>query len=185
MNLDLSEISQREGMRVSLDVDQPSLADADFTCVEPVRGRVTFTNCGDLLLIDGTATTTVELPCDRCLEPARLATTVTLEERFPLDEVTRPRLPAEEDAEFDNTLATVIHLEAGKPILNLDELIRQQVVMDLPIQVLCVPECRGLCPRCGANRNQVECGCPADEASSPFAALAALLPQSENGHTPD
>jgi uncharacterized protein len=185
MKLDLSEISQRDGMRVAVDVDQPCLEDAHFACAEPVRGKLTFTNGGELLVIDGTVRTTVELPCDRCLEPARLPTEVTIEEAFPLSEVLHPRLPDEEEAEFDNTLATVIHLDAGKPILNLDELIRQQIVMQLPIQTLCDPECRGLCPQCGANLNQGACNCPEDHSTSPLAGLATLLRDEENGRDPN
>lgn len=185
MKLDLSEISQRPGMRVVVDVDQPCVEGADFGCAEPVRGQLTFQNGGDLLLIDGNIRTTVELPCDRCLEPARLPAEVAMEERFPLQEVMHPRLPTEEDAEFDNTLATVIHLDAGKPILNLDELIRQQLVMNLPIQILCDPDCRGLCSQCGANLNEGDCGCAPDTTASPFAGLAALMHDEENGHAPD
>jgi uncharacterized protein len=109
---------------------------------------------------------------------------VPIEERFPLAEVLHPRLPTEEEVEFDNTLATVVNLEAGKPILNLDELIRQQVVMNLPIQILCDPVCRGLCPTCGANLNQGDCACEPDAAASPLAGLAALLRDGENGHAP-
>ncbi len=184
MKLDLSEISQRAGMRTVVDIDLSSVEEADFTCAAPVRGQLTFTNGGELLLIDGTVATILELPCDRCLEPARLPTEVTVEERFPVEEVLQPRLPAEEEAEFDNTLATVIHLDAGKPILNLDELIRQHLVMNLPIQILCDADCRGLCPHCGSNLNEGGCGCAADAAPSPFAGLAALLPEGENGHTP-
>jgi uncharacterized protein len=184
MKLDLSEISQRANMRVVVDVDQPGVEEAEFGCAEPVRGQLTFVNGGDILLIDGTVRTTVELPCDRCLEPARLPMEAAIEERFPLEEVLLPRLPTEEDVEFDNTLATVIHLEAGKPILNLDELIHQQLVMNLPIQILCDPACRGLCVHCGANLNQGDCACEPDEVALPLSGLAALLQHEENGHTP-
>lgn len=180
MKVDLSEITQRQGMRVALDVDQPCVEEAHFRCAEPVRGRFTFTNSGNLLLIDGSVQTTVELPCDRCLEPARLPAQITIEERFPLEEVLHPRLPAEEEPEFDNTLATVIHLDAGRPILNLDELIRQQLVMNLPIQILCDPECRGLCPQCGANLNRGACACEPDTVDSPLAGLATLLEDEES-----
>jgi uncharacterized protein len=77
----------------------------------------------------------------------------------------------------------VIHLDAGKPILNLDELIRHHLITNLPIQVLCQQECRGLCPRCGANLNQGDCDCPVETIDSPFAGLAALL-NDEDGRTP-
>ena len=94
MKLDLSEISQRPGMRVVVDVDQPCVEEAHFGCAEPVRGQLAFANGGELLLIDGKVRTAVELPCDRCLEPARLPTAVIVEERFPLLEVALGRRPA-------------------------------------------------------------------------------------------
>jgi uncharacterized protein len=57
--------------------------------------------------------------------------------------------------------------------------------MDLPIQVLCDPNCRGLCSQCGANLNEGDCGCAPDTTASPLAGLAALMHVEENGHAPD
>jgi len=69
--------------------------------------------------------------------------------------------------------------------LNLDELIRQQIVMNLPIQVLCDANCRGLCSHCGSNLNQGACDCETEAVDSPFAGLATLLREDENGRSPE
>src|SRR3954454_16157407 len=53
MLLDLSEIVIRQGMRVGHDVDQPSVEDPDLVFSEPLQGRLTFVNSGDLLSING------------------------------------------------------------------------------------------------------------------------------------
>jgi len=49
--------------------------------------------------------------------------------------------------------------------------VTEQVILSVPMKVVCRPDCRGLCPVCGANRNTGECQCPAAPADSPFASL--------------
>jgi uncharacterized protein len=180
MQLDLSEIVLRPGMRSAVTVDEPGAPDADLEYLEPVRGDLRFQNGGSLLLIDGEVSTTLRLQCGRCLEPVTWPVTIRLEERFPLEEVLNPSAPPEEDEEWDTTVSSVVHLDAGKPVLDLDELIRQQLITELPLQVLCSESCRGLCPQCGANLNQGECDCAPDAADSPLAALGALLDEERN-----
>jgi uncharacterized protein len=168
-------------MTSSVDVDEECLADPEIVCLEPIQGRVDFRNSGNLLLIDGEVAATVELTCDRCLEAVPWSTTVHLEERFPLADVIHPPREPTEDQEFDNTVSSVVHLDASKPILDLDELIRQQLITQIPMQVLCDEACRGLCPQCGANLNTNPCECPSEEADSPLSALSSLLEEDGNG----
>jgi len=175
MQLDLSEIVSRPGMRSAVSLDEAGVPDPDLVFLTPVRGRVGFQNSGDLLLIDGEVETTLELTCNRCLEPIRWPVTLRLEERFPLEEVLNPSAPPEAGGDWDTTVSSVIHLDAGKPILDLDELIRQQLITEIPLQSLCDEACRGLCPHCGANLNAGPCACPEETAGSPFAVLAELI----------
>jgi uncharacterized protein len=181
MTLDLSEIVHHTGMTSSVDVKQECLNDPEIICLEPLEGRIDFRNSGNLLMIDGDVAATVELTCDRCLEAIPWTTTLHLEERFPLEDVINPPREPTEEQEFDNTVSSVVHLDASKPILDLDELIRQQLLTQVPMQVLCDEACRGLCPHCGANLNQGPCACPAEEEDSPLAALSALLEADGNG----
>jgi DUF177 domain-containing protein len=179
MTLDLSEIVHHTGMASRVDVNQECLNDPEIICLEPLEGRIDFRNSGNLLMIDGDIATTVELTCDRCLEPVAWTTTLHLEERFPLEDVIHPPPEPTEEQEFDNTVSSVVHLDASKPMLDVDELIRQQLLTQVPMQVLCDEACRGLCPHCGANLNQGPCACPAEKEDSPLAVLSVLL--EENG----
>ncbi|MBM3459685.1 MAG: DUF177 domain-containing protein [Armatimonadetes bacterium] len=77
-------------------------------------------------------------------------------------------------------MSTIVHLDQGRPILDLDELIRQWIVCGLPLRTLCSEECAGLCSTCGVNLNDGRCRCEAQQASSPFAALASLLETDPN-----
>jgi uncharacterized protein len=185
MILDLSEIVHHPGMNSSVEIRQECLDDPEIVCLEPLEGRVEFRNAGSLLMIDGDVAVTVELTCDRCLTAVPWPTTVHLEERFPLTDVIHPPREPTADQEFDNTVSSVVHLEASKPILDLDELIRQQLLTQVPMQVLCDEACRGLCPRCGANLNESACACPAETEDSPLAALSSLLEDDGNGKRGD
>jgi DUF177 domain-containing protein len=66
--------------------------------------------------------------------------------------------------------------------LDLEPMVRDAVLLELPQAPLCRPECKGLCPTCGADRNVEDCGC-ADPVGDPrWAALAALrFPESDVG----
>jgi uncharacterized protein len=182
MQLDLSEIVTRSGMRSRVEVDQERIDDEELRFAEPLVGQLTFENSGDLLSILGRVRTVLEIPCARCLADVRVPLELAIEERLPLDEVIHPNTPPAEGAEFDTLVSTIIHLEQGRPILDTDELIRQQILPEIPIQTLCGGACRGLCPHCGHDLNQGPCACPPDNAEGALASLGALLKE-RNGAT--
>ena len=55
--------------------------------------------------------------------------------------------------------------------IDLREPLREQLLLHLPEYVACREECRGLCPHCGANRNETECGCVSERLPGPWDAL--------------
>ena len=59
--------------------------------------------------------------------------------------------------------------------IDLTPLVHEQIILALPTRPLCGEACRGLCPRCGANLNAGDCGCPAAPADPRFAVLHALM----------
>lgn len=185
MLLDLSEIVIREGMKSRVDVDQGSLPEPDLKFVEPVVGHVNFQNSGDLISIGGNLKTVVEIACARCLADVRVPLEVKIDERIPIDDITHPDRPQDEDAGFETIVSSVVHLDAGKPIFDLDEFMRQQVLTEVPIRALCGAACRGLCPNCGADLNQGPCACPQERENSPLSALAALLEGEGNAANSD
>jgi len=64
--------------------------------------------------------------------------------------------------------------------LRLDDAMLGALWLEMPMRALCAPDCKGLCPRCGANRNRSTCTCQKElPAKHPFSALAALLNQDE------
>ena len=75
---------------------------------------------------------------------------------------------------YDPFLTPERAVEMGVEKVDLDDLLRQQLYLSLPVKNLCAEECRGLCPGCGANLNQADCTCGAGEDRSPFAVLRQL-----------
>lgn len=129
------------------------------------------------LYLEGSVEGRVELECARCLtryfHPLREDFRLVLE---PAGD----RVPAEPEAAealARDGLALLDELDAGLfrgPEIELGAWLREVVALALPVKPLCREDCRGLCPRCGADRNREDCGCEETRPNSPFAALAAL-----------
>jgi uncharacterized protein len=63
--------------------------------------------------------------------------------------------------------------------LDMDEELREALILSFPMRVLCDEDCQGLCPKCGKRRAEGSCDCPTKEIDPRFAALRALLDQNE------
>jgi uncharacterized protein len=94
------------------------------------------------ILVRGTVEVDLELACARCLEP--------VEERVDIDVVELFRPADAEDTEPGYTIVD----EA----IELDTLLHDAIVMAVPLRVLCRENCAGLCPVCGTDRNETDCG---------------------------
>jgi uncharacterized protein len=94
----------------------------------------------------------MEADCDRCLEPA----TFPIDENFVL--MYRPMADsAAEEAELDADESEVGFYEGDG--LELSDVLREYVLLGLPMQRLCSEACKGICPDCGQNLNQGQCPC--------------------------
>jgi uncharacterized protein len=134
----------------------------------PVRGDCRLLRTRQGVLTGCNLETEVELSCNRCLESYRQRLNVEFEEEFlqTVDVSTGVRLPAPEDPS-----AFTIN---PRHILDVTEAVRQYAVMALPLKPLCRESCAGLCPECGKNLNQGDCGCPHDTIDPRWAGLNGL-----------
>ena len=142
--------------------DHPDWGPAEGALEGPLQLDLTLESVVEGILVRGTVDVDLELPCARCLSPQRLEHTVPVAEMF-MD----PRKVDPEDDEdgyrIDDDLA---HLD-------LAPMLRDTVVMEVPVRVLCREDCQGLCPVCGTDRNETDCGHRPDEEPDPrWAALA-------------
>ena len=110
----------------------------------------------------------LEAACDRCLEKIK----IPVELDFDL-----PYRPMEEIAQEEEVEVGEDELKVGffwGDGVNLADVVKEQVLLSVPMKVVCRPDCRGLCPVCGVNRNARECGCSAQHEDSPFAFLKKI-----------
>ena len=109
-----------------------------------------------------------EAPCARCLEPVELI----VEGQFDL--IFRPLgVDGGAPERAISTSETEIGYYQGDSLL-LEDVLREQVLLSLPARTLCKPDCKGLCPRCGANRNTQPCSCEEGPKDPRWEALTGL-----------
>ena len=106
--------------------------------------------------------------CDRCLEPADFP----VDSNFDLFYRPASQATGEEDIEID-TGETEIGFYEGEGI-ELKDVLREYVLLAMPMQRVCRQQCQGICPVCGQNRNLVHCGCEAKPVDDRWAALKNL-----------
>ena len=112
-----------------------------------------------------------EVPCARCVEPVE----IPLASDFDL--IFRPVVADTEATERSITAPeTEIGYYQGDSLL-LEDVLREQVLLSLPVRTLCKPDCKGLCPRCGQNRNSQECSCDEGPSDPRWEALSGLRSQ--------
>lgn len=133
-------------------VPDPATVDADVV-LDSVDGGIEVT---------ATVFAPWEAECRRCLKPVggRLETRVR--------EMYRPRPPGEAPDEDEETYPL-----SGE-LLDLRPLVRDAILLALPIAPLCRDDCAGLCPTCGADLNDGPCDCPPAAGDPRWAALDAL-----------
>jgi uncharacterized protein len=118
--------------------------------------------------IKGDFSGTFQVPCARCVEPVQIPLKADYDLIF---------RPAEADAEAPERSITAPETEIGyylKDSLLLEDVLREQVLLSLPVRTLCKPDCKGLCPRCGVNRNSTACTCDEGPEDPRWEALAGL-----------
>ncbi|MFB3816502.1 MAG: DUF177 domain-containing protein [Candidatus Methylomirabilales bacterium] len=119
-------------------------------------------------VITGSFSGEVQLVCGRCLDRFRFHA----EDGFDLYCPLGPD-PVDEEHELTEDELDVTYVEEGK--VNTDQLLRESVLLSLPVQPLCHEACRGLCPRCGANLNQAPCSCVEASGDPRLQVLKKLL----------
>lgn len=126
------------------------------------------------VFVEGSFVAEGEALCDRCTEPFA----VRLEKEFHTILVPSDRGPsgAANVELHEDDLEVGFYDGAGVEIVDV---FWEQVALALPVKLLCGEECRGVCPRCGGNRNRGECACVEPTAAGPFEVLKTLKTEKE------
>ena len=139
-----------------------------YRIVAPVGFAFEIHKDKDKVRLVGTVATELELPCSRCLEPFRLPIAATFDLRY---------LPASEastdvEREVDDEDLETSYYRNDE--IDLNELLREQFYLALPMKALCREDCRGLCAQCGTNLNMSTCDCAPVWEDTRLAALKGL-----------
>jgi DUF177 domain-containing protein len=123
---------------------------------------------GGQVRIQGSLTVEMAAQCDRCLVRARFPLTAGFDLFYrPASDIAR-----EEEVRIDAEEAEIGFYEGDG--LELEDILREQVVLALPMQRVCSESCKGICPVCGKNRNETACDCHVKKNDDRWAALGNL-----------
>lgn len=157
MLLDLSRFrGGTDRLSRRFEVSQFGADDQDFRVAAPVELEVELHKDAKKVRLVGTVKTTLMTDCSRCLESFAIPLDAAFDSLF---------LPATENTGADE--AEVASEDLGVSFyrddtIDLGEVMREQFYLALPMKPLCQPDCRGLCPVCGVNRNREVCTCRAE-----------------------
>jgi len=115
---------------------------------------------GEEVRVHGKVETVLGTECDRCLGQAKFPVSAAFDLFY---------RPADPDVAVEETAIDEGEAEMGfyeLPGLVLEDILREQLLLQLPMQRVCSDSCKGICPVCGVNRNEAECGCEAVRAQS-------------------
>lgn len=138
---------------------------AEFRQSGPLEVNAIGELVGSEVRIRGNLTTRLEACCDRCLGPVDLPLKQDFELFYrPVESIAR-----EEEIEVSEDELEVAFFSGSG--IELADVVTEQVILAVPMKIVCREKCLGLCPVCGANRNQQACGCSPPAHESPFASL--------------
>ena len=154
MLVNLSDVLTSEGKQVQLSVP---LEMTSFTCrmgrfliTEKSPVQFIFTDAGvNKAKIEGSVELTFRTKCDRCLKEVPTSLTLQFDRT-----VTSPDVERTEDSDDDDDM---VYMEGYQ--LNVETFVYDEILQNWPMKILCREDCKGICPVCGKNRNEVDCGC--------------------------
>lgn len=162
-----SLIYAQVGQRETVDLDLSDVSIGDFS-LKYLKGELYFTRITEGILAESELRAAIKTTCTRCLTPFYETVLVELEDiiRLPGSDLT-PEYPVRVDEEG---------------WADVTPLVREYLWLSLPMNPVCSPDCKGICPECGGNLNRGECVCEDEVTIDPrWEALRTLVDQPEAG----
>ncbi|WP_430882832.1 YceD family protein [Fusibacter sp. JL216-2] len=132
-------------VELEMQLDNEIMTDHGIESAKPVRLEGQVYKVDDDVLVDVTYEVELKLSCDRCLKDV----TMKIDGR-----ITRDILEEQHQDPDHEAMQILIDHE-----LDLQYVLKEDLLLNMPMQVLCDPECQGLCPVCGADLNTDPCDC--------------------------
>jgi uncharacterized protein len=160
--------------------DAFALPGENFRVIAPVSLTGKVTKDAQKVRLVGRLQTTLETDCGRCLEPFSIPVDA------PIDLMFLPEEPAvgdpaaktgDDDVELEVREDDIGVTFYKGDAIDLGDVMREQFYLALPMKPLCKPDCQGICPVCGGNRNRERCACRVEWVDPRMAPLKKLLDQ--------
>ena len=165
MLIDLADIIKKENGKLSISAEfvmpEISFMGEEFDFSAPLKVEGTITNNSKSLELSAAVTGSASVHCARCGKPFEA------EISFPIKETLMregEEVPEDED----------IIVYSGKEI-ELDDVIVKNFLMNVSVKYLCREDCKGICPVCGADLNEVTCDCGKDDIDPRWEKLAEIM----------
>ena len=140
--------------------------------VAPVRTALRAIRIDDMVEVEGNIDTSVRLTCGRCLKEFEIPLKTPFALTFAHQGAGTKENYDRDNVELSAEDMGLIYFQGEE--INLQDGIQEYVVMTFPLRALCMETCRGLCPGCGADLNDGDCGCDRMVSNSKFAVLTNL-----------
>ncbi|CAN5203740.1 DUF177 domain-containing protein [soil metagenome] len=169
MIIDLGSVGAEARMiKRTIEADEIDLTNEDIELTGPIELVAEIGKQATKTKLTGTIGTSISRDCTRCLEPV----TGDLAFEFETSFVDAENGDSRADAEVSIEDLDISLVEDGK--IDLADVVREQILLALPIQIFCKDDCKGMCPKCGGNLNLIDCKCSDDEIDPRWAALKGL-----------
>ena len=176
MQLSLTQIGE-EVRRIEQDLDVDWLTQAlsgkhttDFRILGGHRVQISVQRLGLDVHLSAQCTLRLQTDCAACLQTFELDVPVA----FSMTLKPRPHSEAGLPEEMELSREDLEECYYSGDTIDLDEILREQIILALPMYPRCTEECRGLCPVCGVNLNQETCNCQRDDVDPRLAVLKTL-----------
>jgi uncharacterized protein len=140
--------------------------------LKPFSIRLKAFSVREIIEVQGTLKTRARLSCSRCLKNFDTPLASDFELSYTKEIPGLMDVFDEQEIELKVEEIGMFYFKGEE--INLQQGIQEQVVMALPLQPLCDENCKGLCPRCGSDLNQEDCGCKNELSANKFAVLKNL-----------
>lgn len=131
-----------------------------------VSGKIRLS--GNEVFVSGHVETRAQLECDRCLKPVQLPVSAD----FALEYIPGAEYESGSTAALSEEEMSVSVFDGES--IDVDEIVKEQILLAVPVRTLCQADCKGICPECGIDLNTSQCNCTADEVDPRWAALKKL-----------
>ncbi|SHJ43133.1 uncharacterized protein SAMN02745248_00091 [Hathewaya proteolytica DSM 3090] len=145
MKIDILELinGKKDKMEIHTEIsrDKFNFNDKEMTFLGPIRFSGVMKKKKDSYVLKGICEVILTCPCDRCLDEAVLNLKFEIEQQYSTEE-----------------LGLDVKLIVNN-VIDLYEVVEEYLYLNIPLQIICSPSCKGLCSYCGVNLNKEQCKC--------------------------